>query len=130
MVRIALVIAAIAVAVTLALWLTHRRAARSDIVLYGNVDLRQVELPFNNTERIAAVLVQEGDRVQRGQVLARLETSRLAPQLGQPAGGDRAGARQCLPCAGRCLAIAREVRASADSCAELEWPRGQQAGSR
>jgi HlyD family secretion protein len=83
MVRIALVIAAIAVAVTLALWLTHRRAARSDIVLYGNVDLRQVELPFNNTERIAAVLVQEGDRVQRGQVLARLETSRLAPQLAQ-----------------------------------------------
>jgi HlyD family secretion protein len=53
------------------------------LVLYGNVDLRQVALAFNNSERIAAVLVQEGDRVQRGQVLARLDGSRLEPQVAQ-----------------------------------------------
>jgi HlyD family secretion protein len=47
------------------------------LLLYGNVDLRQIELAFNNSERIAEVLVQEGDRVTRGQVLARLDTSRL-----------------------------------------------------
>jgi HlyD family secretion protein len=82
-VRVALVIAAIAAVVALAVWLSHRRAPRTEIVLFGNVDLRQVELPFNNSERIAAVLAQEGDRVQRGQVLARLDTSRLAPQLAQ-----------------------------------------------
>jgi HlyD family secretion protein len=51
--------------------------------LHGNVDLRQVNLPFNDNERIAAVLVQEGDRVQKGQVLARLDTSRLEPQVAQ-----------------------------------------------
>jgi HlyD family secretion protein len=50
------------------------------LLLYGNVDLRQVELAFNNSERIAEVLVQEGDRVKRGQVLARLDTSRLKAQ--------------------------------------------------
>jgi HlyD family secretion protein len=50
------------------------------LTLYGNVDLRQVELAFNNSERIAEVLVQEGDKVARGQVLARLDTSRLKPQ--------------------------------------------------
>jgi HlyD family secretion protein len=50
------------------------------LVLYGNVDLRQVELAFNNSERIAEVLVQEGDKVTRGQILARLDTSRLQPQ--------------------------------------------------
>jgi HlyD family secretion protein len=50
------------------------------LLLYGNVDLRQVELAFNNSERIAEVLVQEGDRVTRGQVLARLDTSRLKAQ--------------------------------------------------
>ena len=49
--------------------------------LFGNVDLRQVELAFNNNERIAEVLVQEGDRVARGQILARLDTSRLKPQV-------------------------------------------------
>src|SRR5262252_1173851 len=64
-------------------WLTHRPRATPTLALYGNVDLRQVELPFNNSERIAAVLVQEGDHVQRGQVLARLDTSRLEPQVAQ-----------------------------------------------
>ncbi len=50
------------------------------LLLTGNVDLRQVELAFNNSERIAEVLVQEGDKVTRGQILARLDTSRLRPQ--------------------------------------------------
>jgi HlyD family secretion protein len=50
------------------------------LVLYGNVDLRQVELAFNDSERIAEVLVQEGDQVKSGQILARLDTSRLKPQ--------------------------------------------------
>jgi membrane fusion protein PltH len=53
----------------------------SHLVLHGNVDLRQVELAFNNSERIAEVLVQEGDRIKGGQVLARLDTSRLRPQM-------------------------------------------------
>jgi HlyD family secretion protein len=53
---------------------------QSRLVLYGNVDLRQVDLAFNNSERIAEVLVQEGAKVARGQVLARLDTSRLKPQ--------------------------------------------------
>ncbi|HEV8725596.1 MAG TPA: HlyD family efflux transporter periplasmic adaptor subunit [Candidatus Binatia bacterium] len=64
-------------------WITQRAHEAPELMLHGNVDLRQVELAFNNSERIAAVLVQEGDRVQRGQVLARLDTSRLAPQLAQ-----------------------------------------------
>jgi HlyD family secretion protein len=54
-----------------------------ELALHGNVDLRQVDLAFNNSERIAEVLVQEGDRVRRGQLLARLDTSRLEPQLAQ-----------------------------------------------
>jgi HlyD family secretion protein len=64
-------------------WLVSRGPHRQDLVLYGNVDLRQVELAFNDNERIAAVLVQEGDRVKRGQILARLDTSRLEPQVAQ-----------------------------------------------
>ncbi len=50
------------------------------LVLYGNVDLRQVNLAFNDSERIAEVLVQEGAKITRGQVLARLDTSRLRPE--------------------------------------------------
>lgn len=66
-------------------WFTQRNSAPVDLVLHGNVDLRQVALPFNNNERIAAVLVQEGDRVHKGEVLARLDTSRLEPQVAQVA---------------------------------------------
>ena len=62
---------------------THRDKGPVELVLHGNVDLRQIELPFNNSERIAAVLAQEGDRVKQGQVLARLDTRRLEPQVAQ-----------------------------------------------
>lgn len=64
-------------------WWTHRERTRDELTLYGNVDLRQIDLPFNGSERIAEVLVQEGDHVKKGQVLARLEVSRLKPQVAQ-----------------------------------------------
>jgi HlyD family secretion protein len=70
-------------AVSATWWLVGRDSPRRELVLYGDVDLRQVELAFNNNERIAAILVQEGDRVKRGQILARVETRRLEPQLAQ-----------------------------------------------
>jgi HlyD family secretion protein len=74
------VIAALATAAA-AWWLTSRGDPVRELVLYGNVDLRQVELAFNNSERIAAVFVEEGDRVKSGQILARLDTSRLRPKV-------------------------------------------------
>ena len=82
-----IVAAVIALAVVggLAWWLTHPHKPATEIVLYGNVDLRQVDLAFNGTERIEAVLVSEGDRVRAGQLLARLDTGRLAPQAAQAA---------------------------------------------
>src|SRR5579864_4811598 len=64
-------------------WFHLRQPPTNELALYGNVDLRQVELPFNDSERIAAVLVQEGDCVRKGQVLARLDTRRLEPQVAQ-----------------------------------------------
>jgi HlyD family secretion protein len=64
-------------------WFTRAEHAPKPLALYGNVDLRQVQLAFNNSERISAVLAEEGDRVRRGQVMARLDPSRLAPQVAQ-----------------------------------------------
>src|SRR5271157_5840971 len=66
-------------------WFTRAERAPKPLALYGNVDLRQVQLAFNNSERISAVVAQEGDRVRRGQVLARLDQSRLEPQVAQAA---------------------------------------------
>src|ERR1700751_4995294 len=79
-----ILVALVAVTATGAAWLLGGRGDPSpELVLYGNVDLRQVGLAFNNSERIAAVLVQEGDRVRKGKVVARLDTSRLEPQVAQ-----------------------------------------------
>jgi HlyD family secretion protein len=64
-------------------WYNHREREPAELVLYGNVDLRQVQLAFNNNERIAAVMAQEGNRVKQGQVLAKLDRSRLEPQVAQ-----------------------------------------------
>ena len=78
--RVALILAAlVVVGAALWWWLSGHGAARQELTLYGNVDLRQIDLPFNGSERVAEVLAQEGDHVKQGQVLARLDTSRLGP---------------------------------------------------
>ena len=75
---------ALSLIAAVAAWrLMQGESAPTHLTLYGDVDLRQVQLSFNNSERIAAVLVQEGDRVRQGQLLARLDTARLEPQLAQ-----------------------------------------------
>ncbi len=66
-------------------WYAGRHHGPADIVLYGNVDLREVDLAFNDSGRIDTVAVQEGDRVHPGEALARLDTSRMRPMLAQAA---------------------------------------------
>lgn len=48
------------------------RPANNPLVLHGNVDIRQVALTFNASERIATMNVEEGDRVHKGDILATL----------------------------------------------------------
>jgi HlyD family secretion protein len=76
---------ALAAAAGGAWWFTYRPTDPQELALFGNIDLRQVALAFNGNERIAAVDVQEGDRVRKGEVLAKLDTSRLEPQVAQVA---------------------------------------------
>ncbi|MFH1604972.1 MAG: efflux RND transporter periplasmic adaptor subunit [Pseudomonadota bacterium] len=69
-----------------ATWWWHRdeeKARPTDLVLHGNVDIRQVELAFNASGRIAEILVQEGDRVAKGQLLATLDVTRLKSMVAQ-----------------------------------------------
>ena len=59
------------------LWQSKRQTVSDkELLLYGNVDIRQVELAFNDSERIADLLVEEGDHIEKGQLLAKLETER------------------------------------------------------
>ena len=54
---------------------------QEELVLQGNVDVREVSLAFRQSDRILEMLAEEGDRVQKGQVLARLDTRELKLQL-------------------------------------------------
>lgn len=74
-------VAGLLVVIAAVWWLAGRRQGPQPLALYGNVDVRQVDLPFNASERVSRVLVQEGDHVRRGQLLAQLDTSRLQPQV-------------------------------------------------
>ena len=70
-------------------WLWHSRPraiSTNELVLYGNVDIRQVQLAFNGSQRIASMLVREGDRVSKGQLLATLERDRLEQAVARAAG--------------------------------------------
>ncbi|WP_430735355.1 efflux RND transporter periplasmic adaptor subunit [Halodesulfovibrio aestuarii] len=51
-----------------------------EITLYGQIDLRTVQLTFSEQEYIEEMYVDEGDVVQSGQVLAVLKKDRLAAQ--------------------------------------------------
>ena len=74
----------------------------SDVDFTGTIEALH-ELPIGNsgdTGRIVAVYVQAGDHVRRGQVLAQLDDSVLAPQVAQlSAGLDQARAQAGLSAA-------------------------------
>ena len=58
-------------------WLARPPVVATAVRAYGSIDIRQSQLAFNDSDRIARILVQEGDRVKRGQLLAELDTTRL-----------------------------------------------------
>lgn len=83
------VIAGVLVIIAVALigfwaWKYHdKKQLDSSLTLYGNVDIRQVSLAFEQSGRIQKLLVQEGDKVQAGQLLATLNTNALQIQAKQ-----------------------------------------------
>jgi len=72
-------VAALVVAVAaLGTFLLIRGRGQNDqlLTLYGNVDIREVQAAFNDSDRIARMLVQEGDFVRPGELLAELDARR------------------------------------------------------
>jgi len=64
-------------------WLWWRQGegiATGDLVLHGNVDIRQVALAFDGSGRITEMSAQEGDAVHAGEIIARLDTRALELQ--------------------------------------------------
>ena len=64
-------------------WQRQQNGDQNILILYGNVDIREAQLAFNSSEHIETVFVQEGDRVKKGQLLARLHTEILRARLAE-----------------------------------------------
>lgn len=59
-------------------WRTQTEEPPTDhLTLYGNVDMREVQLAFNASEHVAAMHALEGERVHAGQLLGQLHTEVL-----------------------------------------------------
>ena len=65
------------------------------LILYGNVDIREVQLAFQDAGRIRALPVDEGARVAAGQVVAELDPTRYQLEL-QRLNGEVAAQTQVL----------------------------------
>lgn len=69
------VLVVLAAAATVAWLLRHEQPASGDLTLYGNVDIRKVDLAFRVGGRVTQLLPEEGDRLRAGQPVARLEAT-------------------------------------------------------
>jgi HlyD family secretion protein len=78
------ILLAAVLAAAAAWWLGRRAKVEPDqLVIYGNVDMRQVNLAFNATDRISTLLVQEGVGVKPDQTLGTLEKERFEAAVAQ-----------------------------------------------
>lgn len=75
--RMAAVILVVVAGVFARGWLLRRQPPLTSVTLFGNVDIRQVQLAFNDSERIDKLLVDEGNAVQAGQLVAQLVPGRF-----------------------------------------------------
>jgi HlyD family secretion protein len=78
-----LLVVLVSVAVLGARWFVNveKNGSGAELKVFGNIDIRKADLAFNEQERIDRVLVEEGDRVTKDQVLAILKTHRLEAMI-------------------------------------------------
>ncbi|MGB7549934.1 MAG: biotin/lipoyl-binding protein, partial [Chromatiaceae bacterium] len=70
-----LLVLVILIALIAIVWWGWGRAGKGDagLTLYGNVDIREVELAFRQPGRLESLLYEEGARVHQGDLLAELD---------------------------------------------------------
>lgn len=71
-------------------WLLHQeKTADRLLTLYGNIDIREIAVAFNDNGPVTRMLVQEGDRVHKGQLIAEMDDRRYVAALDQAEGQMR-----------------------------------------
>ncbi len=120
-----LVIAAVG-GVGYSLWTRYQREEeeKNVLTLFGNIDIRQVELAFEASGRIEKMYVQEGDGIESGALTAELDTKRLRDRVAQA----EAQVAQQEQVVARLLAGSREEEIQ-KAAAEVEAARAEAANA-
>ncbi len=63
--------------------INRKSDAGDSVTIYGNVDIRQVQVAFNDSERIDQLMVDEGGEVRAGQLIGRLVQQHYADSMAQ-----------------------------------------------
>lgn len=79
--RVLIIFLAIIFFLAIYLYINRTPSTPTELTLYGNVELRQISLAFNANERITELFVEEGDNVQKGQLLGKLDTRTIKQQI-------------------------------------------------
>lgn len=84
-------VSVLAIAAATGGWMYYRyESTPKNLELYGNVDIRQVNLAFLWPERIKSILVEEGDVVKAGEPVAEQETDTLKIEIEQAKAAEQA----------------------------------------
>ncbi|MBS0652587.1 MAG: efflux RND transporter periplasmic adaptor subunit [Verrucomicrobia bacterium] len=84
--RIIVIISSLAVLIAIGIQLVYffrEKENRDEIVLYGNVDVRQVDIGFRVSGRVAELHYEEGDFVPKGSLMAVLDKSPYDSQIAE-----------------------------------------------
>jgi HlyD family secretion protein len=79
---VAIAVLAVAAFATSGFGLMGKKDA-GELALYGNVDIREVDMAFRVNGRIASIDVDEGAKVQQGQLLATIDTASLSSRIAE-----------------------------------------------
>ncbi len=84
--RLVIVLGSIAILIALAIglyFLFRTKPNPNELVLYGNVDVRQVDIGFRIAGRVGVLYYEEGDFVPQGSLMAILDKSPYDSQISQ-----------------------------------------------
>lgn len=79
--RVLIVVAVVAGALASCWWLVRDAGPNGQLVLYGNVDIREVELAFRQSGRLAKMAYEEGAAVDAGAVMAEIDAQPFVDAL-------------------------------------------------
>src|SRR5437868_2509301 len=77
---VTVILCSIAVA-ALFYFLFHTKKNNNELLLYGNVDVREVDISFRIAGQLNTLYFEEGDKVTQGELMAQLDPSPYDSQL-------------------------------------------------